>query len=176
MRRIPAAGELHAARPHFLYANARRFPVAELMGRHASDALALLDRPDAVREAFRLGAGPRGVALLDAASLALGVVLRDASVLTHALRGARTLNDRQALVVALALLGERLEPALAAPDASDPADTEAFVLAASLATLEARRAAGAVREEHSRTRSAAREVTERTPRHLDAGRLFDVLR
>lgn len=123
-----------------LLENARRFPApvspsAERFGRAHELSLSLLDRVDALTGLFQLFPVPRANALLASAQMVLGGVLRDADVLTVVLgllpRSARYV--RRALVIALGLLGRRVEFKDFVGETWDAEDVAAWVLAAGLA-------------------------------------------
>lgn len=99
------------------------------------DTRSWLDRVEALIHSVRLSGMPRLGALVNDGELVLGGSLRDSRLLTEWLRSgeARSPEDREAVIVALALLGALPPIEDVWPDTSDPRRTAVLIAAVALA-------------------------------------------
>jgi hypothetical protein len=142
-----------------------------------SDAQSLLDRPDAIVEILRSCHLPMISALADTAIAVLGHVVRDRDLLLRGLEslGAGETMTRQALVVALGLLGSPPPVEIAWVNPYDPDEASAYYASLALGVDDEVERVHLAREADRRAFGAAMELSERAALELESGARLSVV-
>jgi len=157
-----------------LIAGARRLRGPVRGGNSAEDPMdteSFLDRPDVLRAIASATYLPTLSSLLGMASDILGGVIRDPTAVRQWLERARPgdVELRQALTVALGMLGEPAPVGLAWPDPGDAGEAMAYLVSVALAVGDYERRVRLAEEAEMRAEGAAVEVTERALGRVESG-------
>ena len=131
---------------------------------------------DAILALYARSRCPVGHALVSAAGAHLGNVIRDAAWIARLLtERSASGQTREALIVALGLLGECMPLETVARWPSSESTARAWVLGASLASLDVDLALAYVRGLERASQGAVREIAASAVERLTAGRVLGVI-